>query len=135
MRRSFIISIFIVIIALMFGYNFRPWIVPNTYVSGWGASSTKSETNINTQNINFDATIKNDGHYSVYVKEVQVLFADSIKNKFQSGNQKISVNKWLKPNETWDVNGEWIFDSSGIKENNIMIIPNYATFKVNIFPF
>jgi hypothetical protein len=72
----------------------------------------------------------------VYVKEIQALFSEAIKSNFQSGDQKITINKWLKPNETMDISGEWLFSTLGIKDNNIMVsVPNYATFKVKIFPF
>lgn len=119
LRKPLFVSLFILLGTLLLLYNFRPWIVPNTYVSGWGSSSTADSV---IQRIKFNATIKNDGHYSMYVKEIQALFSEAIKSNFQSGDQKITISKWLKPNETMDVSGEWLFSTLGIKDNNICSI-------------
>ena len=89
MRKSFIV-VFLIISILILYFN-RSWIIPNTYVSGWGASSAKSDNQSTTQTIKFNATIKNDGHYPVYVKEIKTLFLDSIKNNFNRGIKRFQL--------------------------------------------
>jgi hypothetical protein len=59
LRNPLFVSLFILLGTLLLVYNFRPWIVPNTYVSGWGASSTADSVKQNAnQRIKFNTTIK-----------------------------------------------------------------------------
>ncbi|GLX69418.1 hypothetical protein [Paenibacillus glycanilyticus] len=136
MRKLWLIPVFLCMALGVFliGY-LRPWLSPNTFVSGWGAISKDQQYLNATQPIQFNATIKNKGHYPVYVKEVKAIFAEAVNNNFQSGDTTIAVGKWLKPNETSEVEGKWLFSTSGIKNNNIMqAVPTFVSFQVRIFP-
>ncbi|WP_336776841.1 hypothetical protein [Paenibacillus sp. MMO-58] len=89
MRKSLVIPFLLLAIAIFLGVYFRTWFLPNTFVSGLGATS-KDQENINTsQSIKFNATIKNRGHYPVYVKDTQVNFIESVKSNSQSGDTNL----------------------------------------------
>ncbi|MGM0881848.1 MAG: hypothetical protein ACQEXQ_12545 [Bacillota bacterium] len=125
--------VLIVLVLLVSLYNiFSPILTSGVYVSGWGSSSTQPTPPETLQNIKFNATISNERSYPVFVTNVEAVFDDSIKNNFTHGDKKVWINKWLKPGETKEINGEWVFDTTGIKENNVMLA---ISFKVNRFPF
>ena len=125
--------VLIVCICLFVVVQLRPWMTPNTYISGWGGSSNIPEGN-KTQLIRFTATVKNDGHYTVFVRSVDSVFSETANPRFLSGNKSIKVEKWLKPGETTDIKGNWVFNVEGIEKNNIMITPNYANLRSIIYP-
>jgi hypothetical protein len=106
---------------------------PNTFVSGWGGSSNISEGS-KTQLINFTATVKNDGHYPVFVRRVDSEFSETAHPRFLSGDKSIQIGEWLKPGEPTDIKGNWVFNVEGIEKNNIMTFANYVNFRSIIFP-
>jgi hypothetical protein len=59
----------------------------------------------------FNATVKNERSYPVFISNVEALFNDSIKNNFIRGEQKVQINQWLKPAETKEINGELVFET------------------------
>lgn len=132
MRKALIAVVIVCGLLSIFNY-FRPWIVPDTLVSGWGAVSAQPDKNTTIQYISFNATVKNNGYYPVYVKEVKAVFSDVLEPRFQSGDKSIPVAKWLKPGETVEVKGNWTFNVVGLKDKNAMEVGNYANFKVNLF--
>ncbi|WP_134701079.1 hypothetical protein [Ammoniphilus sp. YIM 78166] len=128
--------ILITVVFIIFLYNFfSPILTSGVYVSGWGSSSKQPTPPEKLQEIKFDATVINERSYPVFISNVEALFNDSVKDNFVRGDQKVRINQWLKPGETKEINGEWVFDTTGIKEKNIMQVSNCVYLKVNKFPF
>lgn len=88
--RKLILTVIIVCICFIVVVQLRPWITPNTYVSGWGGSSNIPEGS-KTQLINFNATVINNGHYPVFVRRVDSVFSETAHPRFLSGDKSIQV--------------------------------------------
>lgn len=69
--------------------------------------------------LSYSFNLNNENNKSVFVKSIEPLINEKIKDKVISKDIVVVVNKDIKPNEIIQINGEIIFDTKGLSKSDI----------------
>jgi hypothetical protein len=96
----------------------------NSWSSGLGGVN---ETNLDKTKFSYSINLSNGNNTNIYVKSIEPLVNEKIKNIILSKDIAVTVNKDVKPGETIQINGEIIIDTKGLTKSDIMKLEPFIT--------
>lgn len=78
-----------------------------------------NETNLDKTKLYYSFNLTNENNKKIFIKSIQPSINEKIKNKIISKDIVVSVNKDIKPNETINIYGDFIFDTKGLSKLDI----------------
>lgn len=88
----------------------------NEWIFGLGSVD---ETNLDKTKLSYSFNLTNENNKSIFIKSIEPLINENIKDKIINKDIVIAVNKDIKPNETIQINGEIIFDTKELSKSDI----------------
>lgn len=103
-------------------------LIINSWSSGLGSVD---ESNLDKSLFSYSINLTNENEKTIYIKSIQPLVDEAIKDKILSKETVVSVDKYIDTNETIAINGEVIVDTKGLaKEDIIKLQPFTINVKV-----
>jgi hypothetical protein len=97
-------------------------------VYSW-SSGLGSVNNIDLDKTKFSYSVDltNENNKSIFIKSIQPVVSDTIKDKMLNNELMVTVNKHVASNETIQVNGEIIIDTKGLNKSDIQKLDPFIT--------
>ncbi len=85
------------------------------------------DNNFDTQRFSYSIYLTNEDSKKQYVKWIEPVLGDSFAKRVTNQDLKVNVNKPIEANETIEIEGELVFDSSDLSKQDIFDLEPYIT--------
>ena len=100
--------------------NIQNQVKDSLTINGWSFGlGSVDETNSDKTKLSYSFNLNNENNKSIFIKSIEPLINEKIKDKIISKDIVVAVNKDIKPNETIQINGEIIFDTKLLSKSDI----------------
>jgi hypothetical protein len=97
-------------------------------INGWSSGlGSVNETDLDKTKFSYSINLTNENEKNIFIKSIQPLVNEGIKNKIISNEMAVDVNKDIRPNETIQINGEIIVDTKGLTKSDIVKLEPFIT--------
>lgn len=86
-----------------------------------------SESNYDETLFSYNINLTNENQKSIFIKSVQPIVNETIKNRVVSKEILVNVNKDVKANETISISGEIIINTKGLSKSDVMQLKPFIT--------
>ncbi|MBM7872081.1 hypothetical protein JOC70_003629 [Clostridium pascui] len=86
-----------------------------------------NENDLDKIKYSYSLNLTNEEEKNIFIKSVQPLVNEEIKNKVLSKEIVVDVNQNLRPNESIKINGEIIIDTKGLGKSDILTLKPFIT--------
>jgi PBP1b-binding outer membrane lipoprotein LpoB len=102
-------------------------------IHNWSSAlGSVNETDLDKTKFSYSINLTNQNEKNIYIKSIQPLVNEAIKNKIISNDLIVAINKDIKPNETIEISGELLIDTKGLSKSDIVKLePFIADIKVS----
>jgi hypothetical protein len=84
-------------------------------IYSWSSAlGSVSNTDLDKTKFSYSVDLSNENDKSIFIKSIQPLVNETIKDKILSKEVLVTVNKDVKSNETIQISGEIIIDTKGL---------------------
>ena len=97
-------------------------------INGWSSGlGSVNETDLDKTKFSYLVNLTNENDKKIFIKSIQPLVNETIKNKIISKEIVVVVNKDIKANETTQIKGEIIIDTKGLGKTDIIKLEPFIT--------
>jgi len=97
-------------------------------IRNWSSGlGSVNENDLDKSVFSYSIHLTNENEKAVFVKSVQPIVKQNIKNMILSENTSIAVNKTINSNETIEITGEIIVDTKGLTKADIVKLEPFIT--------
>lgn len=114
----------IVFMFLLFNVNYNKntqnQVKDSLTINGWSFGlGSVDEANPDKTKLSYSFNLNNENNKSIFIKSIEPLINEKIKDRIISKGTVVVVNKDIKPNEIIQINGEIIFDTKLLSKSDI----------------